>query len=341
MSPKLPFRQRPPSVTTMAPLRFAAASLSTNSDRLTTSSIVPRRRRGIACLSRMPTSPAKRRRAPSVSPIGPGAIALTRMPWGPHSTARVARQRIDGGLRRRDVQLAGGPAVVQGGADVEDLATVVAHPGVIGGAGDMPGPLGVDVQNRAEPVGREVGRGAEEVARGAVDQDVESAQVLQHAGDRRLHLRGLAHVGDQRQAAQTRCPGDRRRRQLQVLRLPAEQGSARPCAASASAIPRPMPVPPPVTRATRSRNKSSRKMLMRRPCVRVESGSAWSRPLAQGNATPFYAAGPSGASLAASTLASAMTVKSRCNSPEGSRNQSGLQRRWMRQPSDSRTRRRR
>ena len=92
----------------------------------------------------------------------------------------------------------------------------------------MPGPLGVDVQNRAEPVGREVGRGAEEVARGAVDQDVESAQVLQHAGDRRLHLRGLADVGDQRQAAPTRCPGDRRRRQLQVLRLPAEQGSARP-----------------------------------------------------------------------------------------------------------------
>ena len=33
--------------------------------------------------------PRNRRRAPSVSPIGPGAIALTRMPSGPHSTARV------------------------------------------------------------------------------------------------------------------------------------------------------------------------------------------------------------------------------------------------------------
>ena len=39
--------------------------------------------------SRSASSPGKSRRAPSVSPIGPGAIALTRMPCGPHSTASV------------------------------------------------------------------------------------------------------------------------------------------------------------------------------------------------------------------------------------------------------------
>ena len=53
------------------------------------SAIVPSRRVGTVARRRSPTSPGKRRRAPSVSAIGPGATALTRMPSGPHSTASV------------------------------------------------------------------------------------------------------------------------------------------------------------------------------------------------------------------------------------------------------------
>ncbi len=44
-------------------------------------------------LSRSAIASGKRRRAPSVSVMGPGAIALTRMRCGPHSTARSDASR--------------------------------------------------------------------------------------------------------------------------------------------------------------------------------------------------------------------------------------------------------
>ena len=179
MSPKLPLRLRPPSVTRMAPLRFAAASLSTNSDRLATSSIVPTASQGDRPLE--PDAALAGEEA--ASPLGvadrPGGDRVDADAPGAPLDGQGAGQRVDGRLRRRDVQLAGGPAVVQGGADVEDLSAVVAHPGEVGGPRGVPGPLGVDVEDRAEPVRREVGRRAEEVARGGVDQDVEPSQLLQ------------------------------------------------------------------------------------------------------------------------------------------------------------------
>ena len=64
-----------------------AASEQRKSAASHTSRIVPRRPSGVSPTARARAGPTSRRRTPSVSAIGPGAIPLTRMPYRPHSTA--------------------------------------------------------------------------------------------------------------------------------------------------------------------------------------------------------------------------------------------------------------
>ena len=182
----------------IAPFRWVPASLRMNRARLAISSIEPIRPVGVAARIMSPTLPGKSRRAPSVSPIGPGAMALTRMPCGPHSTARVAREGVDRRLGGGNVKLAGSAAVVQGRAYIQDLAPTLLELDLIRGPADIPGSLGINVDDGAKAVGAQVGRGAKEIAGRVVDHDVEPAQLHDRPVDSRLDRFGLPHVGDQR-----------------------------------------------------------------------------------------------------------------------------------------------
>ena len=206
----------------MAPLMLDPASLSTKRARLTMSSIEP--------------SPPDRDHGPE--PIGllageepASALGVADRAWsdrvdpdalGPPLDGQGAGHGVDRGLRRGDVHLAGRAAVVQGGADVEDLATVILEPSPIGRPRDVPRPLGVDVDHRAEAVGAQVGRRAKEVARGVVDDDIQPAQFPDRPVHGRVDGLGLADVGGNRQARRPVAAAICSAAAAQVLRLAAD-----------------------------------------------------------------------------------------------------------------------
>jgi hypothetical protein len=76
------------------------------------------------------------------------------------------------------------PEVVERGADVDHRAALRLQVRQRR-ARDVERPLQIDVDDGAEPVGREVLDQADEVAGGTVDHDVEPSEVGHHAGLRR------------------------------------------------------------------------------------------------------------------------------------------------------------
>src|SRR6266700_1994746 len=81
-------RQAAPSSAMVWPVRNSQPSAMRNAARFCSSSIFPARRIGLTAAASLPASRpgARRLPAPSVGKI-PGAMALTRIPWRPHSTA--------------------------------------------------------------------------------------------------------------------------------------------------------------------------------------------------------------------------------------------------------------
>jgi len=66
------------------------------------------------------------------------------------------------------------------------------------GTRDVEGAFQIDIDDGAEAVRREIFGEADEVARGAVDQDVEAAQLRHDGGNRVVDRRGIPHVGRHR-----------------------------------------------------------------------------------------------------------------------------------------------
>src|SRR3990172_4091906 len=80
----------PPSTMRIWPVVYREASLTRNKAASAISWILPKRPRGMALETLFSASgPGARRRTPSVSPMGPGAMPLARIPNEPHSLAQV------------------------------------------------------------------------------------------------------------------------------------------------------------------------------------------------------------------------------------------------------------
>ncbi len=85
---------------------------------------------------------------------------------------------------------------------------------------DVERPFQIDVDDRAKAVGRQLVGEADEVASGAVDQNVEAAERVNGARDHAVHVGWNANVtghGDRTHAMLPDLPGSR----LEVLDLPA------------------------------------------------------------------------------------------------------------------------
>ena len=129
--------------------------------------------------------------------------------------------------------------MLQRRADVEDRAALFLKMRM-GRPRDVEGALQVDVDHRAEPVRRELVGRADEVAGGAIDQDVEPAEGVDRASDDAVDVRRDANVTRRRDRAHPELPdlafavGSR----CSALRLAI---ATSPASASASAIPRQSP----------------------------------------------------------------------------------------------------
>ena len=99
------------------------------------------------------------------------------------------------------MHLARRASVMQGRADVQDLAAVILLPRIIDRPRHVPRPLGVNVDDRAESVRAQLLRRTEEIAGRVIDQEVERTQLGDDTTDGRTDRVGVADVGDDRQAA--------------------------------------------------------------------------------------------------------------------------------------------
>ena len=159
------------------------------------------------------------------------------------------RQRVDAGFRRGRVCLSDGAEVGECRADVDDRSAARLEMRKRR-ARHMERAFEIDVDDGPESVRRQILGEADEVAGGAVDHDVETAEIRDGLIDRRRYRAGIAHVGGSASArtpaaaissaAGSRCS----RRRLTMA-------TSQPYLARARAIPRQIPVPPPVTSATR------------------------------------------------------------------------------------------
>ena len=116
------------------------------------------------------------------------------MPYGPHSTARGAGERVDPGLGRGHVRLHRRALHLERRGDVHDVAAVLAQPRVERRLRHVVGAEQVDVDDGLEPVGRDRRHRRREVAGRVVHHDVELAVVRDQAVDDALHRAGVAHV---------------------------------------------------------------------------------------------------------------------------------------------------
>src|SRR6185295_13297128 len=102
-------------------------------------------------------------------------------------------QRVDARLRGRGVSLPHRAEIRQRRADVDHRAALRFQVRERR-AGNVEGPLEVDVDHGAEAVGREILGEADEIAGGAVDDDVEAPEFGDARGDRVVDRRRIAHV---------------------------------------------------------------------------------------------------------------------------------------------------
>ena len=86
------------------------------------------------------------------------------------------RERIDAGFRRRGMALADRAQQLQRRADVEDHADPLAFRCGNAARDTLKVPFEIDVDDRAEAIRRQVLGQADEVARGAVDEDVDACR---------------------------------------------------------------------------------------------------------------------------------------------------------------------
>ena len=115
------------------------------------------------------------RRTPSVPSTGPGARPFTRMPDGPHS---AASERVSESMPAFAADACDCP-IVPSSCSVALMLSTTPPPRLQmrkRRARDVEGAFQIDVDHGAEPVGRQVLGQRDEVARGAVDEDVQAVQ---------------------------------------------------------------------------------------------------------------------------------------------------------------------
>ena len=202
----------PPSTTRHSPViqRAARARAGTGSARATSSAVREAPERDLrAHRARAPPRPATGSpRAPSDS-NGPGAIALTRMPWRAHSAASVLRQRQHAGLRAGRVHDArhAGPGVRRD--DVQDLpaaCAIIARPN---SRRAVERAVEHDPEHRAPGVRRHPLGRAHEVAGGVVDEHVDARRAARRRSPPPSCTRcRLAHVerAARRPSSRARAP---------------------------------------------------------------------------------------------------------------------------------------